>query len=790
MPAGTRPVAEELDVDPGELLDELLDDGSGTPPPTEWPGSTCCWMARCLPTISRRRMARVAHITPDLVAIDWGVDELRLGGGTMLVRFPFDDTPGADERGSFLGPEGWLAGFSAREVVAFRRAGDGVEVERAELAGSGDAEAVAIRHAFDARLRSPEAGMEPFEPLLDAMVDDPTLFRTPAPPLAELLVSTGLELRGAYIGLAGEPWEPPGVLWGRRRREAIVQQFGFEPCCTDAFERALDAWHDHVLHGVPPAASLTEVLAHGSVAPALVEWVLAEFPRGSPNLAGFGKALVEQGRGSAPGHFLLALNAEREGETLAAEQHLESATRADSVFGPALAELARYVADRGDGPRALSLLRRAGVGEDDPRVEILDQLFAPPTGVGRNDPCPCGSGRKFKQCCQSSPRTPDAQRVQWLVHKLVQFTVRPPRRASVVGLASSAVRDDFEIEDLAAMVNDPFIVDLAVMEGGGAEQFLLHRGVLLPAEEREVIEQWIDTDRRLWEVVAVDRGSGVTLRDTKTAEVAEVTDRTASNELEVGDQLLAMAVPGFGRSWLVGMPLRVNLRLRPSLLELLDDHYDADLLAEWYGASMQPPQLANRESEPLVFCTARLRPGDGGWEALTANLDRLYERQDVASWAEMFEVEPGERIIRATLHREDDELVVETNSEQRLERVIGSLPGTDIAGEVERSPVRDLGDMAKLPHPPGDDLPPLPEEVTATVAEQVEAWEDRWLDESIPALDGTTPRQAADDPTRREDLLSLLRCFERIGPPSTPGSFGFDPARLRRKLGLTDFEGR
>jgi len=24
--------------------------------------------------------------------------------------------------------------------------------------------------------------------------------------------------------------------------------------------------------------------------------------------------------------------------------------------------------------------------------------------AGRNDPCPCGSGRKFKQCCGTTPR--------------------------------------------------------------------------------------------------------------------------------------------------------------------------------------------------------------------------------------------------------------------------------------------------------------------------------------------------------------------------------------------------
>jgi len=28
-------------------------------------------------------------------------------------------------------------------------------------------------------------------------------------------------------------------------------------------------------------------------------------------------------------------------------------------------------------------------------MQLLEQAFA---GVQRNDPCPCGSGRKFKQC--------------------------------------------------------------------------------------------------------------------------------------------------------------------------------------------------------------------------------------------------------------------------------------------------------------------------------------------------------------------------------------------------------
>lgn len=31
--------------------------------------------------------------------------------------------------------------------------------------------------------------------------------------------------------------------------------------------------------------------------------------------------------------------------------------------------------------------------------EPVDQPAAPPKEVGRNDPCPCGSGRKYKHCC-------------------------------------------------------------------------------------------------------------------------------------------------------------------------------------------------------------------------------------------------------------------------------------------------------------------------------------------------------------------------------------------------------
>jgi uncharacterized protein YecA (UPF0149 family) len=37
-------------------------------------------------------------------------------------------------------------------------------------------------------------------------------------------------------------------------------------------------------------------------------------------------------------------------------------------------------------------------GKTAPKKIVLTQR-RPPEKVGRNDPCPCGSGKKFKKCC-------------------------------------------------------------------------------------------------------------------------------------------------------------------------------------------------------------------------------------------------------------------------------------------------------------------------------------------------------------------------------------------------------
>ena len=64
--------------------------------------------------------------------------------------------------------------------------------------------------------------------------------------------------------------------------------------------------------------------------------------------------------------------------------------------------------------------------------------------------------------------------------------------------------------------------------------------------------------------------------------------------------------------------------------------------------------------------------------------------------------------------------------------------------------------------------------------EFIRDYEARWLDEPIPGLDGHTPRRAADDPTRRADLIKLLDSFP--ADDDIPGRMSTE--RLRSALGL------
>ena len=96
----------------------------------------------------------------------------------------------------------------------------------------------------------------------------------------------------------------------------------------------------------------------------------------------------------------------------------------------------------------------------------------------------------------------------------------------------------------------------------------------------------------------------------------------------------------------------------------------------------------------------------------------------------------------------------------------------------QRAPLAP-GQLPQPPTLPGPGVTPGPD----ALAQLQELLEQRWLDESVPALAGLPPRQAAADPTRRDELRRLIASFP--ADDAVPeGAFTMRPARLRELLDL------
>jgi hypothetical protein len=238
----------------------------------------------------------------------------------------------------------------------------------------------------------------------------------------------------------------------------------------------------------------------------------------------------------------------------------------------------------------------------------------------------------------------------------------------------------------------------------------------------------------------------------------------------------------------------VALHERDQLIALLDSGPDTLELVAFLTRRFAPPALCNTEGDPLVLCETTLKTSDP--EVLTAKLDQTYQRDDAhtaqwdtAQWVEHVTTDGTQR-IRATLRLDGQELTVHTNSEARIDRVLGTLHALDSTLTVvdqSRQPARDAREAAALATrtaPTGEDsahrLDPADPAVAAALDQFIRDYEQKWLDESIPALAGHTPRQAAADPTRRGDLIRLLDSFP--AHHDNPGTM--NPDRLRAALDL------
>lgn len=563
-------------------------------------------------------------LVPNLVVLDWDLrDRLQLQeGGGRLVHAARPDLPG-DDAGVFEGPPGWLSGFSPGDLVAFRRTGPTVDVAAVPAGEPAEDSAVVevLREAAGRRL-DPSQYQEAASVVLDALATDGLAFRGVCRPLGELWEAAGLERKGQSIGFRDGEWPGTDESTQIIQRMELSRKFGFDPCCDQAYGKVVDFLHaqmdkpDADLVGSDGAGDaggtgggadvfdvddLARALSHGWVAAAVaVSELHFAGPAGSeerdagPALVRLGTAIVERAaQHQAAGRFVLALEAEHRGDALAAEPHLRQALDDEPGYAPPARLLAELEIDHSNLGEAVSLMERSGAGASLQHryvTTLRRQIEAPYRNVGRNQPCPCGSGRKYKFCCLEEPKVLPATLGAVVDLKLLLFAHSTRAKDRLNEVAASACDPDHPdgSEAVEEMTHHPLMPDLLAFEGGCAEEYLDQRGQLLPGEERQVLSAALKEPRRIWEVVDVRPGPAPALRlhDPETGRTAEVHVHPravgGSDPEPAGTALLWRVVRAGDHDYPFGPRIEVARDQREPLRKLLVANPSAHDLARWY----------------------------------------------------------------------------------------------------------------------------------------------------------------------------------------------------------------
>jgi hypothetical protein len=262
--------------------------------------------------------------------------------------------------------------------------------------------------------------------------------------------------------------------------------------------------------------------------------------------------------------YLRAVGADAAGDAPAAELYLDTGLQVAPDNPACLGFLAELAADRGDAQRSVTLLQRAG---RPPGPEEMRELapFLVGRHIGRNEPCPCGSGRKFKVCCARRPiQRPLVDRCRWLLGKATRHAVR------MDPLAVQSLRHLFDAsnDDGEAMA---LVGDMLLFASRGLARYLDARGDLLPADELACARSWLGRPMRLLEVEATAPGGSVEAADLRTGERLTIVDPAPATTVGEGEAVLARALP-VGELWLLTSALvRVPPTGRDRALDLLEN---------------------------------------------------------------------------------------------------------------------------------------------------------------------------------------------------------------------------
>ncbi len=349
---------------------------------------------------------------------------------------------------------------------------------------------------------------------------------------------------------------------------------------------------------------------------------------------------------------------------------------------------------------------------------------------GRNDPCPCGSGKKYKQCClkivDTQPgdeflwrrirRAIEGSHTQLLAYSDSYFGYNALDEASLELFGAEAqVRDETHL----ALFRCWYFYNWLPLPGKSslrpevcdgrtlARAYLDKKAKKLDPLRVRYLEQCCVVPFSFYDIIEVYAMQGFRLRDIMTGEEVNVIEHSASNNGQVGNIIFAMLVsidqvtlieaaggffiPPDLKGPLIDLRESIAARSESLTPELLK-RYDFEMLSLYFAIDRRlsnpaMPVLHNAEGDEFIFyklhyalsCTPR-----EAYDALRSlNLSddeqSLLEKGDTDSQGQLYQInfawkKPGnevnlQSVSCGNIHIEGAKLVIEANSKSRAQEI-------------------------------------------------------------------------------------------------------------------------
>ena len=431
--------------------------------------------------------------------------------------------------------------------------------------------------------------------------------------------------------------------------------------------------------------------------------------------------------------------------------------------------------------------------------------------LSRNDPCSCGSGKKYKHCCLQlavvqTSTSPFTKPHDGAIAKSINWLKTHQRKGWQVAfdnlMHELLIEEDREalsqLDSESAGGIDINLTEWLLAEGSiqiqGAKRQIADYligpfGPSFTPGQRNWIQQLAQRPLRLYRITDVKTGEQMTLCDVlnEAAEPVVVIERSGSQSARPGMMMGARVMLVQDHHELSGAVYPFSIIAGQDTVSRLQEVADEfghlpdlaqelawTLMSSWlqqYVAPMSMPDMIDSYSgDPMVSITDYYNVND--WQALAQVLQNCPDLEDnkVDGWSRLLECDDGltRPILSINLGKKPNQVQVFYRTQNYANQ--GRIWLEDLAGSCLSILTRRVADpqsmmqqskrskskMAKPSAVPDID----PQEFSKLIEGVIRKTYANWCDESIPALSNKTPRQAIQTSAGLERVKGLLRSYQ------------------------------